>query len=230
MAVDSRATPFDHFVGGSHAIRSADCPNCDKPLMQYMSINTADDRLNLGFLGVDRLPLLYCMRCALCWRVFEYYVKSSDAISIVRVHRGERTWDDWYGDGFGDELPKRYFDLYPIPEHIQYLHGRISRGYQPTDAEELEISRFTGKVAQPEVGGYPIVDAINQIGGETFFVQPINTPMCRVCKENGMKRHMSFVASLVNDDRTRLRIGHDGVQVLFFTCCSCGLIHVIHRI
>jgi hypothetical protein len=224
----ARSARWGHYLGGSHSIRGAQCPNCEKPLIQYLSLNVRDPRLNLDSLGVERLSLLSCMRCALCFRKFEYQLHGTTQIAILRAHLGERMWEDWYRRGIGDELEQLHFDLSPIPEHIQDLHRRMTEGYQPTQSEELEIAQFTGNFANPDVGGYPIVDGVNQIGGLTFFTQPIRIPRCTQCAWQGTRRRMSFLASLVDNDRLHLRIGIEGVQVLFFLCPDCRVICVIH--
>ncbi len=168
-----------------------------------------------------------CIACAaLSWHEFDYQIKSATEIAQRRAFRGKRTWDDWYPDGFGDELPHRDFDLSPIPERIQDLHFRITYGYEPTAAEELEIAKFTGNFASDDVGGYPVIDAINQLGGLTFFIQPVELPICFTCRD----KRMSFLLSLVNDDRLNLRLTFNGVQVIFFFCDSCCSVQAISRV
>ena len=56
---------FDHAFGGTHACVGADCLNCYKPLMLHLTLDSSDQRLKLGKLGLKKLFLYYCMRCEL---------------------------------------------------------------------------------------------------------------------------------------------------------------------
>jgi len=93
-----RQGPFGHSFGGEHHIAGAWCPNCDKPLMLHLTLDTADPALNLQCLGVATVPVLYCMRCALSWHDFSYRLHADEKVEILEVFEGEKVWDDWYKD------------------------------------------------------------------------------------------------------------------------------------
>src|SRR5690606_22779381 len=115
--------------------------------------------------GGSRLPLLYCMRCALAWEPFAYRLVDDDTIDILEARRGERCWEDWDCEVGYVSLPERQFDLLHVPEPVQELYDVLNGGGEITAQDEAVICTFTGHYADPEVGSYPIIDAINRVGG-----------------------------------------------------------------
>ncbi len=64
-ALRVKKSQYGHHFGGTHSIEAANCPNCNKPLLQHLLIDCEDQRLGLQGMGIPFLPLLYCMRCEL---------------------------------------------------------------------------------------------------------------------------------------------------------------------
>jgi len=58
---------YRHALFGPHRIHGGDCPNCRKPLVHLLTIDTSDPRLGLAHLPLASIPLLYCSRCAISW-------------------------------------------------------------------------------------------------------------------------------------------------------------------
>ena len=201
----------------------AACANCQKPLMLHLTLDCADGRLNLVGQPFKLLPLLYCMRCALCWHDFQYEVINDSAICVIESFSGELLTEDWREAVGVDIFPPRTITLEPIPARVEALYDRLNAGLKITDAEEAEICSCTGQYADPDVGGYPIVDVINQVGGRSFLGQRLNDPACPKCDQP-----MAFIASLTNDKRQSIVVSYDGIQIVFFFCVKCHVVHVQH--
>jgi hypothetical protein len=211
--------PYAHAFGGCHAYNGAECPNCRKPLIRHLRLDTNDPLIPLAMSSTS-LPLLYCMRCALCWENFAYQVVANDAIQIVRAHLGERAWDEWYSE-LGDVFPERAARLHRPPPEFSELTDKLNADIELTEAEE---ARWWELLDRPR--RYAI-DAVNQVGGRTFFIQRNPEPLCPLCG-----RQTFFLASLRNDLHTGIKVTPDGLaaQLLFYICPPCFLISVEHRI
>lgn len=96
---------FSHRFGGRLLVRMPDCPNCHKPFIAFCTLDTTDSRIDLvGVAG--ELPLIYCMRCAVCWYDFSYQLREGGDARILAVSHGPCDWwDEWYAR-FSGELPK----------------------------------------------------------------------------------------------------------------------------
>ena len=100
-----------HAFCGPHAIPGARCPNCDIPLMQMMSLDATDPRLQLASLGVHRVPLLFCWRCPLS-RGFQYRLLPSGGIELFSFCRGVSSPNFPYS-GYPVAFPPASFELTP---------------------------------------------------------------------------------------------------------------------
>jgi hypothetical protein len=209
-----------HQLGGEHELAGATCRNCRLPLILHLTLDTSDYRLQLQRLGIKKLSLLYCMRCALCWYDFAYRLESDERIEILECFEGE-LMPEWYKLGIGDSLESRTVYLLPVPDHVQTLYDRLNANLPITRDDEHSIAVVTGSFARPEVGGYPIVDITNQLCGRAFLQQRLDSPNCPQCGEL-----MHFLASLKNDNKQGLRITYDDVQIVFSLCTRCVVIHV----
>jgi hypothetical protein len=166
------------------------------------------------------LPLLYCMRCALCWFDFSYRLDEKNQVTILEASEGE-LMPEWYERVDGDAFPERSIVLEPIPDSIQSYYDKLNANVSLSAEEEWEIARVTGSFAREEAGGYPIVDTVNQIGGRAFLQQRLDSPDCGSCRES-----MFFLAALCNESRKSVRITYDDAQVVFFFCLGCRIIRV----
>lgn len=199
--------------------------------MLHLSIDCADPLLSLSFLPCSRLPLFYCMRCSLCWHDYAYRILSDAEIELVEEFRGETNWENWYRFGRQDVFTRRSVELTPIPVRLQELYDRLNIDEELSDTEQTEIATYTGNFAPADVGGYPIVDVINQLGGRSFLCQRLDDPMCPGCRKAGLKqRRMYFLASLTNDKESRIEMADDSVQIVFFLCKQCHTVKVRHSI
>lgn len=213
---------FDHDVGGECHFHNSACPNCQRPLLQYLSLDTRDARLGLG--AVTRsLPLLGCGRCALSWSPFVYRIADERGIEILQAGRGDDQYDEFQACVGSDRLTKRRVGLRPIPQSIEALYDLLNNNLALSEAQERHIADFIGRYAKPEVGAYPIVDTTNQVGGRAFLQQRLDDPRCHLCQNE-----MAFLACLCNDERSQFKIGMDDEQIIFFFCDSCLCVRTCH--
>lgn len=221
-----------HWFGGTHSCGGAWCPNCELPLMLHLSIDCGDPLLSLSFLPCDRLPLFYCMRCSLCWYDFAYRVLSDNEIEFIEGFHGETNWEDWYPLGHRDVFRRRSLELSPVPTRLQELYDRLNLDEELSREEETEVANYTGNFAPKDVGGYPIVDVINQLGGRSFLCQRLDDSPCPGCRKAGYERdEMYFFASLTTDKKARVVMANDdSIQIVFFLCRQCHTVKVRHSI
>jgi hypothetical protein len=213
---------FKHYLGGSIELNGAECPNCNKDLILHASLDTDDKRLSLYNKTFKQLPLLYCMRCELSWHDFQYQILSDNEVKIIKYNEGG-VLEEWSEEVGLDSFPSKTFSLMTIPKEVQALYNKLNGDEELSEEDELLICNFTGNFADEELGGYPIIDVSNQIGGRAYLSQGLHDPECSICGKN-----MPFLASLTNDEKSELRITFDSVQIVFFYCSSCCNIHVQH--
>ena len=103
-----------HIFCGAHDIPGAGCPNCGRPLLQMMSLDASDERLQLAVLGVKRVPLLICWRCNVAQDVTQYRLRRDGGIELLRFKRGTQGPDFPYA-GYPVSFPEARFDLNPVP-------------------------------------------------------------------------------------------------------------------
>jgi hypothetical protein len=179
-----------------------------------------DERLLLNTMNLPAIPIVYCMRCALCWSDFSYRILQDEAIELLDVFEGE-LMPEWYETVNGDSFGKIGIALEPIPINVQTFYDKLNAGERITDEEVATIASFTSHFARPEVGGFPIVDVINQVCGRAFLQQRVKEPECVDCGQT-----MFFLASLCNDQEKGIRLVYDGGQIISFFCKKCKTITV----
>ncbi len=219
IRVSSSDETAGHTIGG--VLEGGEqCPNCALPLMVHLMLDASDERLNLSDCGPKRLPLAYCMRCALCWSDFVYKLEEGSGITILEAETGERM-DEWYELVGVDVFPERKISLQPVPGDIQDVFDKCNAGLNLSDAETMLVARAAQSFAREEVGGYPIVDVTNQVCGRAFLQQRLQSPTCVSCAEP-----MYFLAALCNDERQAIRFSYDDAQIVFFLCKACKVVTV----
>ncbi|MHC4093956.1 MAG: hypothetical protein ACYSVY_27400, partial [Planctomycetota bacterium] len=183
-----RKGEYEHFVGGACGgglcdWQGGDCPNCHKPLIQHMRLDTRDPRLKLQELGVPELPLLYCGRCGILERPLVYRVESPGRIQLILFHPDSREdiGQHWRDDGLPDVFPERSIELHPIPDWMQNLVLSMNSGRELTAEEEVKAgaeARTYWPDGRPYFDGYP-----RQVGGIPYFDQDWAPPECAACTE-----------------------------------------------
>src|SRR5262245_13887496 len=75
-----------HRFCGPNDVHGAACPNCKRPLLLFLHLDTSDDRLELAHWG-GPLPLLFCWKCQVAQAPF-YYHWNGVEVSILRFGGG----------------------------------------------------------------------------------------------------------------------------------------------
>jgi hypothetical protein len=228
MLVPADQGEFTHCFGGEHTLTNADCVCCGRPLMQFAFFDPNDGRLPIREWFPEGLRIVYCMQCSLCWSDFAYRVVGRGTIEVVEASPGPPCddWDEYVGK---NTLPRQPLVLRRVPERVNELFELLNADTEIGSADEATIAEFTGNYADPEVGGYPIVDIINQIGGRSFLCQRNGDPLCPYCVDCGTSQRMRFLVSLTNEPRHNLTLTFDDVQIMAFVCPICQTLKIIHR-
>lgn len=190
---------FEHWFCGEHSIPGAQCPNCRKPLLRMLTLDTRDRRLGLQRLGVPHVHLLFCWTCHLAQGETAYRLLPGGGIRFVQHRRGGVSKTFPYRD-YPRAFPGRRFTLAAIA-------AAEARTLTALNAGELRPNRL-GRSAQQ------LAVPRHQIGGEPRFLQGAPRRACPRCRHP-----MAFFAS-VGDDT----LGDSGftgnafVQVLFLLC------------
>lgn len=193
------ARNHDHRFCGDHRIEGAVCPNCDKPMLRVMSLDTADARLELQDLGVPAVHLLFCWTCNLAQGESAYELREDGGIRWVSYLRGGVERDFPYPD-YPPAFPGTGLELEALSREDQATLIRLNEG--SLDPSKLDVSRA------------PLCQPAHQIGGEPFFVQSPPAELCPVCWEP-----MLFLASVADATLDgRGFTGNSGVQQLYMLC------------
>lgn len=200
----SRST---HVFCGAITLPGTLCPNCRKPLLHFLSIDTADLRVNFSTWPCSVVPLLFCWTCNVSQAPFSYRV-SEDKVAILKHKRGGVQRDFPYKN-YPREFPKALAELVPVSEaeaKIIILLNRDGIDYNAPNYRELEK-----------------LDTLrHQVGGEPRLIQgsPPEAFSCPDCKIP-----MSLFATIADDCLDpRGFTSNCGVQVLYFRCDHCKVI------
>jgi len=203
---------FSHSFGGASPVPAGDCINCEKPLLHFLSLDTSDERLNLGGLPVPHLPLLYCWTCE-AQGDFVYRVDPVSGVEVLDQGMGERLEDFPY-ENYPEQFPGFSVDLRAISASDQRIIRRIVHSRTAHLTDDMRHLR----------------DAKHQIGGEPFLWQPMRSDMeCPVCSAE-----MPFLATICdnatgpdvrNNYRTEMSFTRNiGVQVVYHCCRRCSVV------
>jgi hypothetical protein len=199
---------FSHTFCGEHDIEGAYCPNCKKPLLRLLSLDTSDPLV--GWPGAEGiLPLLFCWTCNIAQQPFCYTWFQSGAVRLDRFGSGGASLGFPYAQ-YPICFPMVEARLVPIERQQQDLIRGINSGeVDLTDAYETSLD-----IAKPR----------HQVGGEPYMVTAWEnrhpTPICCHCEAD-----MQFLASMADyclDPRGFT--GDEFVQLLYFVCTECRAI------
>jgi len=212
---------FEHYVGGELKGKGSECPNCSRPLVIYLSLDLTDERIKFPDSRVKRLPLVYCVDCELCCFDFVYRV-DADGLSVLEALKTK----DRQGIGITSSIRKKRIkvDLSATPLELERLAAKLNAKCDLTKEEKAMFAKLINNFARPELGGYPIVDCYNQVGGRAFLMQRLEDPMCEYCP----KSRMRFLASLYNERCSGIKTVPEEMQIVYFACPTCAAILVQH--
>jgi len=213
--------------------------------MAYLTLDMTDVRLRRFAPAADAISLLYCMRCALCWKPFSYQFRAPNEVALIEANRGERDWEEFHRTAF----PRRAVELQPVEPSIEPLDDALNRNIELTDNEVAQYFRLLGRSPEGRISAD--IRPRSQVGGRPFFQQRFIDPLCPTCVPDVKERadfpnkvtaaqktgrslehagQMYFLASIVNDKTSGIAIYPIDVQVVFFICPTCTTITVQHSV
>jgi hypothetical protein len=209
------AGAVQHDFCGSHDIRGATCPNCNKPLLRILSLHARDHVLNLDQTKTLVVPLLYCWTCSIPYGEFSYEVNVDGTIEIVQIP--ERQPDSEFGlegpyDGYTGAYPLQTVALEPMSD---------------VDDAKLATARQDGEYDSDD----DLFEPRHQIGGSPFIYNP-QTLTCPVCS-----KEMPILAAVCNDatgntpwknEDFSTFAGNGSVQMVFQFCRNCAIVSAYH--
>jgi len=239
---------YRHVFCGPNEISGAWCPNCNKPLLKLLDLDTSDPRLELGSGTPLRLPLLYCWTCNICeiaksayfagvgdmdidWFVSPSYL---DLTMLVRLPANEKT--------HGLPFMYKLFESGSV-ELIQYGKGGCTGmfpygGDYPLSFPGVRASlyKISDEVAeaiyaenrQDESMEYifrdhnELSETRHQVGGEPLLIQK-DIDLTMVCPSCG--KLMPRFASIGDDNLDpRGFVGDKWTQVIYHFCKQCQIV------
>lgn len=196
-----------HRFCGVNETADAQCPNCNKPLLQLFVLDMLDRPLeSLGHaLSIDRIPLLWCWTCDILRGPLVYEV----------LDRGRRIRLLTYNRG-------RFRPDTPYPGYPTYFAGTNSALEEiPADVGRQVRSLNRREIRFSAVDNEEWARPRHQLGGEPFFSGGL--PGRRACQECGAEMELfGAVADKCTDPRGFA--SNSFVQLLFWVCLSCRIL------
>ncbi len=205
--------PYRHYFCGENCIPGAHCPNCDKPLLLMLNLDTTDPRLELTGFPSRMLPLLYCWTCDIAQDPpFCYRVLSDGSVELVRFGKGRSQPDDFPYAPYPVFFPGSAATLRQVPADVE----EAMQWYECGTRDEALEKRYGA-----------IVDRVyddwtrHQVGGIPMMIQCAVEVKCQVCGQPAPL--LAAIADNTTDDRGF--VANAGVQSLFHVCLACASIH-----
>lgn len=192
-----------HAFCGKHSTEGAVCPNCEKPLLRYLSFDVKDSRLDLGGFPLEKLDLFYCWTCNISQSPFFYLCQRDGSIKLLQYGEGGQSVDFPYPN-YPRFFPQREIWLEAIAPETQrtIILLNQNRGAEVGDIPSgLDIPR-------------------HQVGGIPYLMQPVLDLRCPRCKA----RIPLFASLGDNTGGEQGFTGNEFVQVLFHLCPTCGIV------
>ncbi len=208
----AHGSEYRHYFCGPHEVSGAWCPNCAKPLLRFLALDTSDPRLNLKQPSFPVLSLLFCWTCNIAQEPLYYQFREDGSVVLLEWgHGGAQT--DFPYENYPVHFPGAPALLVPIPDVVQTILMLLNVG----EINAYAIHKRHPDLARPR----------HQFGGEPLLVQhnPDYEMTCSLCG-----RRMPFLAS-VGDDCLDPRgfTGNEWVQVIYHYCEHCRVIGVFQQ-
>jgi hypothetical protein len=197
---------YSHVFCGPNEDPHAMCPNCARPYLRYMLLDTSDPRLDLSDLPFRFLPLYYCWGCN--GRMLWYRLDDDGAMS-----------ERWFAPG--TPVPDHPYPDYPT------AFPAAPASLVPLSPEQQELLRLMNSgelVIHYQKPFEFLVRPVHQVGGEPHFVERFTSyeVECPTCKEA-----MPFLFTAGNDNLDpRGFTENDYVQTVFHLCRDCSTVAV----
>jgi hypothetical protein len=200
----------NHLLGGKSALTGSVCPNCQDGLTRFFSLDLSDKRLQLDYLNLDRLEILYCWPCQLSQVAFSYQPTSDGTVNMLEVGEGPPVKDFPYPD-YPRWFKERNVRLVDMQEELHLAKQQFAYLFEN---DRPEIRRRWDILAQDQ-----IETTIHQFGGVPFLYD-YEVPNCLRCS-----KEMTFLCTV--EDNTwgeQGFVGAECVQVVYFICLGCTII------
>lgn len=193
---------YHHEFCGPNNLQGASCPNCDKPLLKFLSLDVADPRLELKDSPFETLPLLFCWTCNIAQDEFIYKIHTDGVIELMHYGKGGTQTKFPYGG-----YPAYFLGMSVTLEEIPAEDQRIIRLLNRDEIDRWECLQEHRELCVPR----------HQIGGEPFVVQPLTRTICPLCR-----KVMPLLASIGDDSGDgRSFTQNEYVQVIYKYCRNC---------
>lgn len=191
----------------------SDCPNCKKPLLHLLSLDTT----SLPFLVRPHLPaihLLYCWTCAIPYDRFRYRIQSDGSVEILQAL-------DKYEYSFGAGGPyDGYTGIFP----------ESPVGLRALSVEEQDLARRLQE-GEHSSGEYRyLTEPVHQIGGMPMIYN-WEVVECSECGQTA-----PFFATICDNatgqdsqpEPSLTFTNYWGVQMVFHWCEACAIMTAYH--
>jgi hypothetical protein len=209
----SNESSFRHQIGGTSSFVGAICPNCEKPLTLFFSLDRSDRRVPLATWNTKCVELLYCWCCQLSEGYFSYRVECLSDIpqlEIIEQTKGE-SFDDFPYADYPRQFESKSISLVEVEESTEALKHEYAKSILAGDDD------FWDELDQEQ---RDIISAdMHQLFGVPYL-HDFAEKCCPIC---GLP--MKFLATVADDAGHGERfIGAECVQVVFTVCESCRVI------
>lgn len=199
----------------SAAIAGADCPNCKKPLLRLLTLQTSELPFWRSRAKVPAaIHLLYCWTCAIPYGRFGYRIRRGGNVEILKYkdHEAGAFGPDGPYDGYTGKFPERKVGLRALSGKEQKLALQLR-----ADEEFDEKNRH-------------LTDPVHQIGGIPMIYNPEEV-QCSACG-----RDIPFFATICDNargqdyqaDTSSTFVGCSSVQMVFHWCAACAVMTAYH--
>ncbi len=197
---------FRHLFCGKHNIAGGICPNCQKPLLRFLTLDCKDQRLEIDSSDLEEVHLLFCWSCNIAQRPFAYSLEDHK-VSLLQFGRG----------GTASDFPYEHYPVF-FPEWKVIL--------EPISTEQQKAIILLNEGREDECGEVVYREKLNvprhQIGGVPLLLQfddqdLLKCPHCR--------KIMPFFAEIGDDTGgAGAFTGNKFVQVIYSLCRKCRVV------
>jgi hypothetical protein len=206
----------NHIFCGSHDIPGAICPNCEKTLLRFLTLNCKDQRLDLNECLVENVHLLFCWTCNIAQEPFFYEI-NEQGVCLLKYEKGGAGENPPY-DNYPIFFPEQKIRLSPISHEEQ--QALISLNEVDSDKWHVLIDQKALDLIKNKEFHFPK----HQIGGIPFIAQWDRNLSCPVCANP-----MPFLAEIGNDAGGGDEFtGNCGIQIIYKFCRTCSTVACYH--
>ncbi len=117
---------FTHIFCGSHSVKGAWCPNCQKPLLRFLALDINDPKLGLEKTPFEWLSLFFCWTCEIAQMPFYYSFAANGEVQLMKYGEGGVQLN-FPTENYPIFFPQAYFKLQPLTEKEQTTIKELNR-------------------------------------------------------------------------------------------------------